>query len=377
MLEKLNFTRISEAKDRVAKYYKGEKTDKIPFTFTPTHPTAGKCWMQGCDYDFEQMIKDKQCFLEGNIASMVWQSEQFPDCDYLPVFKTHIFGEGFIPSMFGAEQLIVKHSPPFIEGRILKDITEIDKLPERIDPDTQGWGSMVRESLEYAVEKTHGKVPVMITDHQSPYGIATKLLGNEELILAMYDEPELVHKLMNICADATIDTANALIKWLGRENVVLNGNCPVVGEGGIILWDDYISVLNPAMHTEFCAPANKKVYDYFGNGHLHTCGPYFPRYIEAFLACKPVSMDISSMRALTRPRADMMEFRRITKENGIKLCGGISTCETSIVDGKHVQPDFEWLKFMADGGLLWSEGGNVEQGKIYSEWVERLAKEGF
>lgn len=371
---KLPLGRIGEAQERIAKYYNGEKTDRIPFAFT-VQSNVNNCWMAGCPYDFDKMLADKETFLEGNLAAIAWQHESFPDCDAVPVFKTHIFGEGFIPSMFGARQLVVKGAPPFIEGRVLEDIAQTDGLPEHIDPTKDGWGPMVKEYLEYALEQTKGKIPVGITDHQSPYGVATKLLGNEELIFAMFDEPERVHKLLDICADAIIDTAKALQGWLGKENVVLNTSCPVPGEGGIILWDDYVSVLTPAMFQEFCVPANEKVYRAFGRGHLHTCGPYFPGYIDSCLACRPVSLDLNALRGLARPREDMREFRRITRAAGIKLCGGISTCETSAYENKWVRPDYEWLRFMAEGGLLWSESGTVEQGNEYKAWTERLAKE--
>lgn len=372
MIINLANDRIQEAKERRLRQYQGKKIDKIPFIFGVSAPVCN-AWISANPYSFSEMINDPKKAVEAHILSFNWQSENYPDSDWLPMFNTFIYGEGFVPSLFGAKQLIVEDNPPFTEGRILNSIEDVVNLPEKIDPDNSGWGPMVRNAVTMMLEAGKGNIPIQITDHQSPYGIATKLLGNEELIYAMYDEPELVHKLMAICTDALIDTARAMQRWLGAENVALNSTLPIPGEGGIILWDDYVSVINPELYTEFCLPYNKKVYETFGRGHLHTCGPYFEGYINSCVSCNPVSMDISSMRNLSRSREDMLKLRKITKEHGIILSGGLSANPVSQFESSTWQsPDENFFRQMADGGLIWGEGGTPEQGDIYKEWVTRF-----
>lgn len=363
--------RIAEAQQRLLALYEGRETDQIPFSFS-VEAECCEAWMPGNNYNFETLIRDPDKAIEGQILSINWQTDHFPDSDLLPMFKTFYLGEGIVPSMFGAKQLVVPNDPPYTEGRILESIYDVEKLPLRIDPLHDGWGKMLKDVTTKFLHATNCQVPVEINDHQSPYGVATKLIGNEDLIFAMYDEPALVHKLMGICTQAIIDCADAMISYCGKENVVLNPTIGIPGYDSIILWDDYISVLTPELHSEFCQPYNNKIYERFGRGHLHTCGPYFPGFIDAALACKPISMDISFMRGLAKPISDMVTFRRITKENGIILNGGLSTCEVSSFENTAMQPvTKEIFDIMKDGGLIWREGGSKEYGKELQSWLHQ------
>jgi hypothetical protein len=308
---------------------------------------------------------------------MNWQAQTFPDCDWMPIYHLFHLGEGLIPSMFGAVQKVDAKVPPVTEGRVLGAIEDFLRLPERIDPEHDGWGPLLRANVLKFLDATHGQVPVGVADHQSPYGCATKLLGNEALMLAMYDEPDLVTLFLDRMLQATIDTVEAVKRWAGPERVCPNTSHPVPGEGSIILWDDYISVITPRLHMEFCVPQNKKLFARYGRGHLHTCGPYFPGYLDACLACEPATMDISAMRGMARSRADLLEFRRRTAQAGVRLRGGIAANAVHQNDAKAWEPwDEAFLRQMAEGGLFLSDGGDAERGKQVAEMCKRTPQSG-
>ena len=353
---KIDRDRIAEARDRCTKYYNKQKVDRLPFCYYSGKPDCP-------DYTYGDIIRDPDKLIQKTIAAINAQTESFPDTDYLPYLGLAHLGEGVVASMFGAEQYIVEDNPPFTKGRVMQTIYELDKLPRRINPAEDGWGGKLKEVCEKFLDAVQGEVPVMVSDHQSPYGSATKICNNEALMIAMYDEPEMVHEFFDIVTTGIEDTIDAMEKWCGAECLVKNVAVPVPGDkNGLIIWDDYISVINPVLHTEFCAPYNKRLYKKYGTGHLHTCGPYFKGYLDACINCEPKSLDISIMRGMSRSKEDIIEFRRITKEAGIILMGSADYTSDSIFDNKWGVKDDDYLRYMADGGIFYSEWGQKENG---------------
>jgi uroporphyrinogen-III decarboxylase len=375
---KIDRERIAEARDRCTKYYNKQKVDRLPFCY---YAGTSKC----PPYSIGDMVRDPDKLIEHTIARINGQTETFPDTDYLPYFGTWFYGQGVVASMFGAKQLIDENMPVFTEGRVMQNIYDLDKLPRRINPETDGWGPKLKDVCEKFLDAVHGEIPVLVSDHQSTYGTATKICDNEELMLAMYDEPEMVHEFFGIVTTAIEDTIDAMEKWCGKNNLVKNEAVPVPGKNGVIIWDDYISVITPSLHTEFCAPYNIRLYEKYGRGHLHTCGPYFNGYIDACVKCKPISLDCSIMRGFACPKEDMLEFRRITKEAGIILMGSPDHTSSPIFDAwgqpeKWGEKDDAYLRYMAQGGLFYrilnGDGkNNKEDGKAKTKHWHELTRD--
>ena len=363
--------RVARAKDLRLRWYNHEKTERIPFVYTVTPDVSG-AWLPGCPYNFKDLVLDPKKAVEGNMLSIQHQFDSFPDCDYLPAMNLFYLGEGILASMYGAKQYVVADNPPFTEGRRFKNIYETQGLDNDFEIENTEWGAKLKEHAERFVHATNGEIPVIVADYQSPYGTATKLVPNEELMMAMYDAPELVHNFLALMTGGIIKLVEAMKTWVGAANVACNIKIPIPGECGIVLWDDYISVLNPELHKKFCAPYNKKLYERFGSGHLHTCGPYFPRFIDACLACEPRSLDISIMRGQSKMKADMLSFLEITKKEDIRLFGSLKMNEKSIFDEGTYEADEELLSMFIRGGYMPTNGGSYEKGLRYKEMIERI-----
>ena len=371
---KYNKDRVEEAKDLLLRWYNGEKTERTPFQFTVT-PEHNQAWRPGNPYNFREMITDSTKAVEGTLISFQHQFDTFPDCDFIPAMNMAYLGEGILASMYGAKQYIVEKNPPFTEGRIFNDIYEAQNLSNDFDFETTEWGKLLKEHITRFVEAVNGEIPVQVADHQSPYGSATKMIKNEELMMAMFDEPDLVHNFLSKVTDGIIKLIETMERWVGPENLVKNPHVPVPGKGGIILWDDYISVLTPDLHTEFCAPCNKRLYEKYGQGHLHTCGPYFPGYINACLACEPRSMDANIMRGFGKSREDLVHFRKVTQEKNILLFGKLVINDTSIFEKGTKEADDDLIAMYIKGGYMPSNDGIYEKGIKFKEFVERIDRE--
>ena len=146
------------------------------------------------------MVMDPDKAIEQFIAGVNHQFELFPDTDYAPSFFMNFFGPGAIASMYGAEMVLPEQIPPYTI-KIMKDIYDLDKVPKRFDPDNDGWGPKMRDTVEKFLHACNGELPVALCDIQSPYGNATQLIDDEQFMYAMYDEPELVHAMLSLITD--------------------------------------------------------------------------------------------------------------------------------------------------------------------------------
>jgi len=372
-MTKLSFSkdRLLEARDIRERWYNGEKTERLPFVFSVSD--AGNKNLLGANpYNYIEMCASSKTAVEGVILSLQHQLSTFPDCDYLPILDVYYLGQGILAAIYGAEQYIVEKDPPFTKGRIFNNIYETVNLSNDFDIENTVWGRKLKEHVERFVDATDGQIPVGPPDYQSPYGTATKLLHNEELMMAMYDEPELTHQFLERITDGIIKLSDAMQKWAGADNYVHNRSNPIPGKCGCILWDDYISVITPSLHIEFCAPCNRRLYDTYGYGHLHTCGPYFPGYMDACLACSPRSMDISIMRGMSKSKEDVMDFLDITNKNGIRLFGNLGVTDSSIFENKWTQPDREFLETCIKCGWMPSGSGTYEEGLALKKQTEDI-----
>lgn len=377
MIKSLRYDRdrVAEARDLRRRWYNGEKVERSPYVYYVPSEGCKAGFLGNTKYDYADMCADADKAIEGQLMALQHQFDGCIDCDFLPTFQLYYMGEATLAAMFGAEQLVVKDNPPYTKGRVMNTIYDLVSLPKKPDIEGSEWGMKLKEHMLRMADATNGEIPMMAVDYQSPYGTATKLIKNEELMLAMYDEPEMVHEFFNIVTNGIIELIETIIGWVGKDLFCVNNTNPIAGDCGIGIWDDYISVLTPELHTEFCAPYNNRLFEKFGKGHLHTCGPYFPRYIDACLACRPASMDCSIMRGMGKTREDMLEFRRITREHGIKVTAAIDASDGSIFDNTFVAPDRALYKEFMHGGYLMSVTWPKEDAPAFKKLVLDLSGE--
>jgi len=114
----------------------------------------------------------------------------------------------------------------------------------------ENWLALVEEyrTRDYALQLTHGGV----------YGFARNLMGDVNLAYAFYDDPELVHEIMDSYTDML------LVLWEGMAREV---------EFDLVeFWEDMASkngsIVSPAIFNEFMAPNYRKVRDFARAHHI-------------------------------------------------------------------------------------------------------------
>lgn len=376
---------MNYSKDRVAEAYEAFKIafahkegKRIPFIFTVNGYQPAR------DKNYTELALNHEDSLSSQIESLNYQFKMFPDCDRIPVVGTHDTGQGVIPSMFGAKQAVNRYAQPFTEGRIIENLErDLPKIKKRIDPFRDGWGPFCLERLRFFIEATEGDLYYTYLDHQSPFGLATKLLSADNLILEMFDHPDLVHELLSIITQAVIDTIEAqrlVVKEATGDFSRLVGNVyqPFPHEH-MIIWDDFVSVLSPDLWNKFCRPYNEKIYQLYGPGHLHTCGPLTGGPIDSILSCRGAeSIDLGIITGFERTKNEVLAIKK--KVKGRCVCIGplayyrageenVPPAETT---RRLSEIGLDYVREMNEsGGFIWCESGTVEDGK---RLVELAAK---
>jgi len=294
---KLPSSRIEKSKERVEAVWDLEEPDRVPFTCAiwaeaeaPPRPdcltfvsprVCNKSAMPPVKYfttDPEDMLRSQL----RNIGAHL----KFPYDDYIPALDP-AFGVGVVPSAFGC-QILYPNSfrnlkrDPIVEP-ILKKAADVENL-ERPDPYTDGLMPRVLQTMDYWRQQVGDKIPISLTDSEEVLGAALMMRGTTGLLLDMYREPELVHKLMGLLTETLIEWFLVQKDHAGQE--VDEGYCWGIwipkGKGGAFMGDDGAAYLSPHLYKEFVAPYDSRVLGRFKGGLIHWCGDATHNY-ENFL----------------------------------------------------------------------------------------------
>lgn len=94
------------------------------------------------------------------------------------------------------------------------------------------------------------------------YWRAREWMGTEELSLAWYDQPELMHEMMEFFADFTIENSRPVLEQINVETFTLNEDLAM--KGG--------TLLSPATYREFIFPHLKRLIEFLkSHGVRYVC----------------------------------------------------------------------------------------------------------
>ena len=291
---KLSRPRIEKSRERVEAVWNLEEPDRVPFTCeigaeaeAPPRPDcltlAPPCVrnkstrMPPINYftrDPEDMLRVQLRNIETHLM--------FPNDDYIPALDP-AFGVSVVPSAFGCQILYpdsfrdLKRDP--IVEPILRKAADVENLV-RPDPYTDGLMPRVLQTIDYWKQQVGGKIPVALTDSEGVLGDALMMRGTAGLILDMYREPGLVHKLMNLLTETLIEWFLVQKDHAGQE--LDEGYCWGTwipkGKGGAFMGDDGAAYLSPHLYEKFVAPYDSKVLGRFKGGLIHWCGDATQNY---------------------------------------------------------------------------------------------------
>jgi hypothetical protein len=231
-------------------------------------------WLFG---DLPEIIPDEYCgedpsiMFNQQILKIKRHYETYQN-DCYSGFLMPWFGTGVLASGFGTEVRYLPKMDPAVEMSAMVDANEIDALVMP-DPCKDGQMPRVLSAIDYFKENCD--LPVGVTDCQGPLTTALSIVGYENFAYWIYDYPEKIHKLMDMCATALIDWVKVQKKHAGlgleEPGYIIGAKMPQ-GSGGIWISDDDSVIFSEEIYKEFVVPYNEKVLLAFGGGGIHYCG---------------------------------------------------------------------------------------------------------
>ncbi len=170
---------------------------------------------------------------------------------------------------FGATVRVSDDEVPTIVGRLVHDEDEANDL--EIPAVGAARSGLYVDSIRKAVE--------IITDRPvlagiiGPFSLAARLLDVTEIMMDCYDEPDMVHIVLEKCTAFLVEYAKAY---------------KAAGANGIVMAEPVSGLLSPALEEEFSSPYVKRIVDAVQTPDFaviyHNCGDNTPRMTESFLS---------------------------------------------------------------------------------------------
>ena len=191
----------------------------------------------------------------------------------IPNFLEPWYGIGVTASSFGSKYFWEPKQAPAVstEFDCTLDALAYADVPVRETP----IGRHVLEMISYFLDATDGRLPISLTDVQSPLNVASGIIDINRFFMDMVTAPELVQELLMKIADRTVEFARDQLDIIG-DNIVWPGHgfasCRTFE--GIGASDDLILMLSNDMYRDLACPSLNHQCAALGGVAFHSCGDW-------------------------------------------------------------------------------------------------------
>lgn len=273
--------------------------------------------------------------LQLRLASLKKTLELVPD-DYIPTIFVNV-GCVAMENAYGME-MYYGNSPeqtPSVKGPLLDSIEKVYEL-KHLNPYKDGILPEFLKRIRYFSEQTNYLIPMTCLDMNGPMAIAMDILGSEEFLLGMYINPEEIKYLLNFIVEDIITVTDAIIEAAGGIN---NLTCtdfvwewfPEGRKGHVS--DDVCAMYSPQTFKEFAIPINDRIFNKYGPGMIHNCGPNpcMEFYLEHNHKIGGADLNFKYSKG------DLPKFKKYFKQKGIIYLGmEYSSDEQTLADYRYI-----------------------------------------
>ena len=170
---------------------------------------------------------------------------------------------------FGSTIRVSDEEVPTVIGHIVSDEDEANAL--EVPAVGSARSGLYVDAIRKAVD--------IITDRPvlagiiGPYSLAARLLDVTEIMMLCYDEPDMVHIVLEKATAFLVEYAKAY---------------KAAGANGIVMAEPVAGLLSPALEEEFSSPYVKQIVDAVQDDNFivvyHNCGDNTPRMTESILS---------------------------------------------------------------------------------------------
>lgn len=169
---------------------------------------------------------------------------------------------------FGATVVVSDDEVPTVKGRIIDDMDDAQAL--EIPEIGSGRTQITIDAIKKATDMISNR-PVL-AGMIGPYSLAARLFEVSEIMMDCYDEPEMVHIVLEKVTQFLINYANAF---------------KAAGANGIVMAEPVAGLLSPSLEEEFSSPYVKKIAEAVQCDTFiviyHNCGDNVPKMLDSIL----------------------------------------------------------------------------------------------
>lgn len=302
ILDKIESTKKvnPDGEKKISQVLRGERVDILPLIFWKSHHQT----VPGFTFNMKEQFFDPGKMLYAHLEEIL---DCAPDIHEAVVCIRPNFGTIFIPAILGLSFQVPRDAFPWLTTHLSRE--EIKKITF---PDLDNNIMMGRaiEYLKFFQESVPSWIHIYLPDTQGPFDIAHAILG-QDIFLALYDDPELVHNLLSFSTELYIEVTKRLKKVINEPiNCCYHGHALVRGiymaNGGVRISEDSATLLSPRHIDEFVIPYDEQALKAFGGGFVHYCGKH-DYLLETYLQIKEV-------RAINLGDPESYDFERIIEK---------------------------------------------------------------
>lgn len=255
--------RIEEIWTRYYDAWSCKEPDRIPFKLTiPVDVTYKRTFPEYYENDD---------FMKYQLAVIRKHYEEGLNDDFLPiVYPPH--DTGTIARAFGCKPFYGRNELPAFFP-IIHTPEEVYKLKEP-DLNADEWFQAHLKRTKCMQKVLPSSYYVGLYDVQSPLDVGVLIWHYEDLLKAMYTNPEEVHLFLEIITNTIIESIKLNLEVLDKPIPFGPDDVDLPMGLGIHISDDMLAVLSPKLYKEFGVPYLAKISQEFGGISLHSCGKF-------------------------------------------------------------------------------------------------------
>ena len=255
--------RIEQAKKRQAAVWRGERPDHWPIILGgPLSPAQQAI----PDANYQEAFEDDERMLCVQLRGACGITNG--NCDAVPSARGN-YGTGVLLSCFGLEQRVFTDKMPWLLQHLTRE--QVAALnPDDIRP--AGTFARGLDYMRWHRKMMGDRLPLYCMDTQGPFDLAHLALG-DDLFYALYDDPPLVHHLMECCLSLSIKTHEWMKEIAGEPRMMLYHSGTLYAENmGIRVCEATTAILGPDNIETFTMPYTRRLVSHFGGAWAHYCG---------------------------------------------------------------------------------------------------------
>jgi hypothetical protein len=279
---------------------------------------------------FSYGCKDMKASLEWQLGGLKKSMEYKTD---VPNFLVPWYGIGTVAGAFGADYIWKENQAPAIRPKFNSVKEALDFTPESVSQTRIGKHTL--DMIDYFLERTCGRIPMSLTDTQSPLNIAGNIVEMTSFFIEMLDDPQVVKTLLNRLAEMLVEFTHEQIKRIGSALARPgHGYSSCRSFEGLGMSDDNALMVSSQQYLELVAGAVELAGKPFGGPTFHSCGDWSDK-ITAVKEINGLQMVDGAFSAATDPTPNPSEpFADAFANTGIvvnaRIVGGLDTIAESV-----------------------------------------------